>query len=416
MGLQKSITIITGNYFPEDTAIGLYTTQFAQYLVKNNFKVSIITGFPYYPKWEIYEDYKDKNNYYYENINNIDVFRYKIFVPKKVTFFGRIKLMLSFLKGTLKNYKKINHSDLVICIIPFTLSIIPAYLLSKKFKTKLWVHVQDFEFDLAFESGIFNKKYISFLKFLIRKLEKYLLNRAFIISTISKNMLLNVVKKAPKKESYFFPNWISSNNINPDNFNQHKYIKKDKFSILYSGNIGNKQDWDCFIELCKLINDESIEITIVGQGAYINDLKNRCINYDFVRFYEPVPYNELNDLLCSANLHFLFQKTDVLDTVMPSKILGMMASNKPSLVTGNNLSEVKSIFEESNCGYYFSNNNVEEILEKIIYLKNNQEVTSKLGKNGRDYVLNNFSEEAILSNVKEKIDSLIISNLVSNDQ
>ncbi|HIP33818.1 MAG TPA: colanic acid biosynthesis glycosyltransferase WcaI, partial [Bacteroidia bacterium] len=40
------ITIIGLNYYPEDTAIGLYTTQLAEYLSHNNFKVEVITGFP----------------------------------------------------------------------------------------------------------------------------------------------------------------------------------------------------------------------------------------------------------------------------------------------------------------------------------------------------------------------------------
>ena len=59
MSPNKSITIITGNYFPEDTAIGLYTTQFAKFLQNNGFDVTIITGFQYYPKWEISEEYKN---------------------------------------------------------------------------------------------------------------------------------------------------------------------------------------------------------------------------------------------------------------------------------------------------------------------------------------------------------------------
>jgi colanic acid biosynthesis glycosyl transferase WcaI len=54
------------------------------------------------------------------------------------------------------------------------------------------------------------------------------------------------------------------------------------------------------------------------------------------KYYPPVPYEELNDLLC--RFACAFQKNAVVDTVMPSKILGMMASAKPSIVTGNEYS------------------------------------------------------------------------------
>ena len=66
---SKKITIITANYYPEETAIGLYTTQFSEYLNTNNFEITILTGFPYYPKWEIPKDYKIKSQFYENKIN-----------------------------------------------------------------------------------------------------------------------------------------------------------------------------------------------------------------------------------------------------------------------------------------------------------------------------------------------------------
>lgn len=408
MSPNKSITIITGNYFPEDTAIGLYTTQFAKYLQKKGYNVTIITGFPYYPKWEIFENYKNKSKYYYEKIDNIDIFRYKIYLPKKVTFIGRIKLMISFLYGAIKNYKRIENTDLVICIVPFTLSIIPSFFLAKKFKTKLWIHVQDFEFDLAFESGIFKNKAVSnILKFFIFNFEKKLLKKADVLSSISNNMLSKATLKAPLTEKFFFPNWVSSEKINPLYFKPHPYISNEKFSLLYSGNIGNKQDWETLINLLPLINDNTTEIVIVGQGAFENELKEKCKSYSFVKFFDPVPYNELNDLLCSADLHFLFQKTDVVDTVMPSKILGMMASGKPSIITGNKNSEVKLIFNQAKCGYYFSNNNIKDINKSINILIEQINLCKEFGKQGREYVISNFSEATILSNTSNKINELL---------
>jgi colanic acid biosynthesis glycosyl transferase WcaI len=73
---------------------------------------------------------------------------------------------------------------------------------------------------------------------------------------------------------------------------------------------------------CIEINgDNDIEIVIVGDGAYIQKLKVKLKALPFIKFYEQVPYAKLYNLLCSANVHFLFQKTDVQETVMPSKFL-----------------------------------------------------------------------------------------------
>ena len=64
MSKQKSITIVTGFYFPEDTAIGLYTTQFSKFLVKQGYEVKVITGFPNYPQWKIHVQYKNLPSFY----------------------------------------------------------------------------------------------------------------------------------------------------------------------------------------------------------------------------------------------------------------------------------------------------------------------------------------------------------------
>ena len=87
---QKNITFIGLNYAPEDSAIGLYSTQWVEYLKEKGCNVSVITAFPYYPQWEISKDYKSKPTFLIEDNNGVKVFRYKLYVPKTPTFLKRI--------------------------------------------------------------------------------------------------------------------------------------------------------------------------------------------------------------------------------------------------------------------------------------------------------------------------------------
>jgi colanic acid biosynthesis glycosyl transferase WcaI len=405
---KKTITIFTGNYAPEDTAIGLYTSQFATFLSNKGYDVSIITGFPYYPKWKIAENYNDKNTYFNEIIDGIKVFRYKQFMPTKVTFLGRIKLMLSLTWGSFQNTKKIKETDLVICLVPLTLLIIPAYILAKRKKAKLWIHVQDFEFDLAFQSGLLNSNFIGkLIKKVVLFFETILFNKANLISSISYNMMEKAIEKTKFKSVFYFPNWVSVNNINPSIAKHNNYINLSKFTLLYSGNVGEKQDWEFFEEFCKKIKGEDIEIVIVGDGAYLKKLQEKSAVFPFVKFYEPVPYNELNNLLCSADIHFLFQKTDVQDTVMPSKILGMMASGKPSIITGNKNSEVAKIFKENKLEGFFSENDSKSIIDYLLKIKSEKNLASQIGEKAKHFVLENFSETTILECFEAKLNEII---------
>ncbi|MGJ8683047.1 MAG: WcaI family glycosyltransferase [Nonlabens sp.] len=389
----KHITFIGLNYAPEDTAIGLYSTQMVEALVNAGATVNVVTAFPYYPQWKIAPEYQDQPNYLQEEHKGAKLYRYKQYVPETPTFLKRIIHILSFTKGSFFNLRKIDNSDLVISVIPFTASSWLAGYHARSHKAKSWIHIQDFEFDAALQSGLSSggKKFI--FKFLFG-LEKRILNKANVISTISHNMIAKLESKT-NQPNYYLPNWIDENQVNPATATQHDYLKTSKFKLLYSGNVGDKQDWDYFSAFAKALPQEHYDIIIVGAGAKYQQLKDTT-NQENIHFYDPVPFEELSDLLCSASAHFLFQKTEVLDTVMPSKLLGMMASEKPSLVLGNAKSEVKQVMELANAGLYFSTPDVEMAVDQLEKWRLNPEETIKIGKDARRYVTSHFARKPIL--------------------
>ena len=116
---MKTITFIGINFYPEDTAIGIYSTQMVEFLIQSGYKVNVITGFPYYPQWKIKEDYQNKPTFFTEIIEGVIVYRYKQYVPKKPTFLKRIIHLLDFTIGSFINSFKIKQTDLVIAIVPF---------------------------------------------------------------------------------------------------------------------------------------------------------------------------------------------------------------------------------------------------------------------------------------------------------
>lgn len=395
----KNITLISLNYAPEDTAIGLYSTQWAEYLNEAGYNVTVVTAFPYYPKWEISKAYKNKNTFLKEETNGITVLRYKQYVPKTPSFLKRIVHLTDFTIGSFINLFKIKECDLVISIVPFTTSALLGYVQRKRFKARSWVHIQDFEFDAALQTGVGKKKNIVFS--MLFRLEKWLFSKPDLSSTISRTMLKKLAKKS-SSELYYMPNWIDDKKIDPSKSTTHPYLTSDKIKILYSGNIGDKQDWEVFIKFCKDIDQSRYEIIVVGDGSKKEWVTQEIQHFENIKYYPPVPFDELSNLLCSADIHILFQKPEVVDTVMPSKVLGMMASSKPSIIIGNKESEVKSIFEVSGAGRYFSNYSKEIIncIDEIIYDKNS---LLQNGIKSREYVIENFSKEKILLKMHNKL-------------
>ena len=401
---NKHITIIGLNFFPEDTAIGLYSTQLANYLKEQGAEVSIVTAFPYYPQWKIAEDYQNKPRFLTEDHNGMMLYRYKQYTPSRPTFLKRIFQIIDFTLGSYKNVRKIKKCDYVISVVPFTSSAFLGNLLKKRMDAKHWIHIQDFEFDAAFQSGLVqsNKGGKGFIHTYLMRLEKRIFSKADMVSTISHTMLEKLAGKTTSNTNYL-PNWIDASEINPESSKEHPYLKSSKFKILYSGNIGDKQDWNFFGRFIDRLDFERFEIIIVGDGAKRKQLGNDLENYAGVTFYPPVAYEELSNLLCSADAHLLFQKTDVLDAVMPSKILGMMASEKPSVITGHPDSEVAKVLQESDGGFYISDKNLDVLMQHFEEIYEDKSRAKQMGTNARTYVVTNFSRAQILKQFIEQL-------------
>ena len=366
--MKNKITIVGINFWPEDTAIGLYTYQLANFYKEQGLEVNVITGFPYYPAWKINSEYKSKKKFHEESINGIKIYRYKQYVPKNPIFIKRILHLLDFTLGSFINLFKIKKTDVVLCVVPFIGCVFIGKFLAKLKGAKLWVHIQDFEFDAVSDSNLVEEKTDkNFIFRILFYFESKLLNSADLLSTISSSMVKKLTGKTKSEiEKKLLPNWVDPNFILPEEHKKHSYLKSDKFKILYSGNIGEKQDWDFFIKFAKeLEKEKDVQIIVVGNGSKRYWLEEKLLDLENIWFYSPVAYSELSDLLCSADLHILFQKVNVIDTVMPSKILAMMASEKPSLITGSLKSEVAKVLIESKGGKFFETNNTQDVLQYV---------------------------------------------------
>jgi colanic acid biosynthesis glycosyl transferase WcaI len=194
--MKKKVILISYNYYPELTGIGKYNTEFCEYLVEKRYEVQVITGYPYYPNWELQKGYK--NNWFKKEIlNGVEILRCPFYIPKNPTGAKRMLLDLSFYLSSLFcilfQIGKRNKYDLIIAISPSFLNGFNGILL-KLFnkKAKLIYHVQDLQIDAAIELGIIKNK---LTKKILLLLENYILTNANYVSTISVGMERKLLSK-----------------------------------------------------------------------------------------------------------------------------------------------------------------------------------------------------------------------------
>ena len=117
---------------------------------------------------------------------------------------------------------------------------------------------------------------------IIAKLMSYLYS-SYDKILISSNGLREILQTRFRKEIIYFPNWAekeielnSSNNLNKLN------LPKDKFIIMYTGNIGVAQNFGSLITTIKLLKGENILWVFIGGGRYkktfISEINNHKLN------------------------------------------------------------------------------------------------------------------------------------------
>jgi colanic acid biosynthesis glycosyl transferase WcaI len=182
------------NYFPELTGIGKYTGEACEWLATQGHDVEIITTPPYYPAWQISENYRGKA-WHTENINGVKVHRCPFYVPAQVSSLKRMISDVSFITSSSIFWFKMLFSrkfDVVVCVCPpFLIGLLPT-IYRKTRGVPFVFHVQDLQIDIAYEMGMIkNKRLVHFLF----KIEKYLMNQATIVSSISDGMLAKIKEK-----------------------------------------------------------------------------------------------------------------------------------------------------------------------------------------------------------------------------
>ena len=409
-----NILIVALNFSPEMVGCGKFTSEFVDWVSKKSTKVIVITTNPFYPEWEC------KNNSYNKEIkDNILIIRCPIYIPKKLNGFKRTIHYISFLISSLPIvlFYGFKELDLAFSICPTILSATNLILISwikrifynKKLLT--WIHYADLEIEAAFKLKYFKSQ---FLKKLLLKFEKNILNNFDLISAISHYMLDKLKSKTKYyKKAFYLPIFVETkrfNNIYSNNKGNPYYeelsLKKDKILVMYSGSINEKMAYKTLINSIKNLSYRKDLIWIIcGDGPHKSLLKKSLKNSNNVLFYDFQPFDKLPYWLDIADIHLIPQKLTSVEFCLPSKLLGILAIGKPVIGIAPANSELGNILDKY--GIRLPDEKSKTMTKAIIKLAENKDLRNKLSYESKNYIKRFHEKENILKNIFLEVDKLI---------
>lgn len=391
------ILIYSANFAPEPTGIGKYSGEMAAWLVEHGHEVRVVSAPPYYPKWKLEQKYLWPP-FRREQWRGVDVWRAPLWVPKAPNGLTRVLHLLSFAITSfpVMLWQIGWRPDLVLTVAPAFMCAPAGLLVARLSRARAWLHLQDFEVDVAFQMGLLKGK---LLQRIVLRIERWVLRRFDTVSTISGRMIERLLTKGvAQARTRYFPNWVDVTRIRPTatgGFRSKLGISPDAVVVLFSGSLGGKQGLMVIPQTAvNLAARRDVVFVVCGDGVMKPSLETAVAGLPNVHLMPLQPSGRLADLLAMADIHLLTQSPDAADLVLPSKLSGMLASGRPVIATCRAGTEISEI--ASQCGVVVEPENSAELALAITRLADDRELRLELGRRSRAFAEANFERDAVL--------------------
>ncbi len=392
------ILIYSTNFAPEPTGIGKYSGEMAAWLADHGHEVRVVAAPPYYPDWRMDRQYAWPP-FRREQWRGVDVWRAPLWVPKSPNGFTRIVHLLSFAVASfpIMMWQIAWRPDLVLTVAPAFVCTPAGLLAARLSRARSWLHLQDFEIDVAFGLGLLKGK---LLRRIVLRMERSVLQRFDIVSTISGRMIERLLTKGvvPERTRYF-PNWVDVSRTKHGSvkgfYRAQLGIPGDAVVALFSGTLAGKQGLMVIPEAAILLRRrQNIVFVVCGDGLMKPDLEAAVAGLPNVRLLPLQPSERLPELLGMADIHLLPQSPDAADLVLPSKLSGMLASGRPVIATCRVGTEISEIV--SRCGLVVAPQDSRALALAISRLADDTTTRLDLGRRAREFAESNFERDAVL--------------------
>ena len=373
------ILIVSQYFWPEQFRVN----DVAEDLVKKGYKVDILTGIPNYPQGKIYDNFK-RNKKNFSNFKGATIYRVPVWLRRNS---NQINLFLNYLSFILSGIffgffcLRKQKYDLIFTFAtsPITVSIVSIFFAKiKNAKTVLWV--LDLWPNILYELSIIKNRFLYNL--LMKVVVKIYISNDIILA--QSKTFIEIIQnqvRPHKKEIYYFPAWPevfkNKQSIGKNPLNHITNYTKDQINIVFTGNVGEAQNFDNIFKVAKELKDENnINWTIIGTGRKLEEIKLKINKENIKNFYfkghvsidEVERYHREADILLIS-----LSKGLGLSGTIPGKLQTYLKSKK--FILGMIEGETKKIIEQTNSGICF---NSDDFIGMSKFLKETQKDKKKI--------------------------------------
>lgn len=392
------ILIHSANFAPEPTGIGKYSGEMAEWLAAQGHEVRVVAAPPYYPAWKLDAAYRWPP-WRHEVWQGVRVWRAPLWVPRKPGGLKRVLHLCTFALSSLPVMLRqvVWRPDVVLAVAPALVCAPAGWLTARLSGAQAWLHVQDFEVDVALQMGLLKG---ARLDRAIRALESSLFKRFDVVSTISERMRQHLLRKgvAPER-THLFVNWADVDRIKPltqpSSYRAELGLAATTRVALFSGTLSAKQGLMVIPQAARLLaHRHDVLFVVCGGGAMQPELELAARTLPNLRLLPLQPLERLGDLLGLADVHLLPQSQEAEDLVLPSKLTGMLASGRPVVATCRADTELAAVVGQF--GRVVLPGDAAALARALCELMADPELRRTLGDRARAHAMQHLARDGVL--------------------
>ncbi|MGA7194904.1 MAG: glycosyltransferase family 4 protein [Anaerolineales bacterium] len=331
-----------------------------------------------------------------EQDGSITILRARVYSAHHKSFFHRIIAFFSFMISSFWIGLGVKNVDLVWGTSPPIFQGMTAWLLARLKRAKFLFEVRDLWPQFAVAVGVLKNPILIRIS---EWLERFLYRRADRVMVNSPGFIAHVTSRGARRVE-LIPNGAAPSMFDPSNdgadFRRANQLE-DRFVVLYAGAHGMSNDLNVVLDAAKLLMDEKkIQIVLLGDGKEKPALQARAAEMGLsnVSFMASVPKSEMPNVLAAADACIAILKPlEEYKTTYPNKVFDYMAAGRPVALAIDGV--IREVVEAAQCGIFAEPGNASALANVLHELAHNQEKSQMMGLNGRKYLEQNFSREAI---------------------
>jgi colanic acid biosynthesis glycosyl transferase WcaI len=392
------ILVVSQWAHPEPNAVA---SVYAREWARQGHEVTLLTGFPNYPSGRIYPGYKLRP-WLVEKRDGVKYLRCWLFPDHSNSGLKRIANYLSFaLSATFVALLKAERPDVIWTYHPPLTAGLVSFALSCFWNRRFVFAVHDLWPQAVAASGMLRQRWALDL---LQRLASFLYRRSHAIITVSSGFQQALLDDGvpPEKVSTIY-NFADSDRFFPKSFQSEvlaRYGFTHPFRIVYGGNIGFAQRLETVIECAGLLkSNPDVGFYLFGDGTERVRLSEQAqrLHLHNVKFLGRVEEHLMSDIFSVADILLLqLQDSPVFRITIPSKLQSYMASGRPILC--GSAGEASELVLKAQSGVTYDSSNAQSLKIAIeTFLNCSQNQRAQFGANARQFFLENFSLDRIVS-------------------